>query len=276
MLCSDQEKRNKRTAHIVPLRHARKRPSSLRTRALVGSAWEPRIPNAVLTSSSPRTTAIAKCPRNLPGLRTFHQEHSSKTPAMSTNGTHYTIRPTSESSVAVQVFKVGLMAGRKHTLFVEHYSGLVEYDSEHPEKSRVEIFFDANSVVSRDEWLNSEKRGQLVAFVQNEILAVDRHAQIAFSSGRVERKSSTRFELEGTLSIRGSSRQVACEAVVLTHGKDRLEVDGTARIKLSDFEIDRPSACFGLIRTKDEVNLRFLLWPERAAAAEKKFKAVSG
>lgn len=195
---------------------------------------------------------------------------------MSTNETRYTIRPTSESSVAVQVFKSGLLARRKHTLFVEHYSGLVDYDSEHPEKSRVEIFFDANSVVCRDEWINSEKRRELVAFVQNETLAIDRHAQIAFSSDRVERKSSTRFELEGTLTIRGTSKHVACEAVVLTHGKDRLEIDGTARIKLSDFEIDRPRAFFRLIGTKDEINLRFLLWPERAAAADIKFKAVSG
>jgi polyisoprenoid-binding protein YceI len=170
----------------------------------------------------------------------------------------------------------GLMARRKHTFFVEQYSGLVEYDSEHPEKSRVEIFFDANSVVSRDEWINSEKRRELVAFVQNEILTIDRHAQIAFSSGRVERKSSTRFELEGTLTIRDNSRQVACEVVIVPHGKGRLEVDGTARITLSDFHIERPSALFGLIGTKDEINLRFLLWPERVASAEKKFKAVSG
>jgi polyisoprenoid-binding protein YceI len=168
------------------------------------------------------------------------------------------------------------MVRRKHTLFVEQYSGLVEYDSEHPEESRVEIFFDANSVVSHDEWLKTEKRRELVAFVQNEILAVDRHPRIAFSSGRVERKSSTRFELEGTLSIHGNSRQVACEGVVLTHGKDRLEIDGTARIKLSNFEIEMPSAFFGLIGTKDEINLRFLLWPERAVAADRKFKAVSG
>lgn len=195
---------------------------------------------------------------------------------LTTKEIRYTIRPTSESSVAVQVFKSGLMARRKHILFVEHYSGLVDYDSEHPESSRVEIFFDANSIVSRDEWLKSEKRRELVAFVQNQILAVDRHAQIAFSSDRVERKSSTRFELEGTLSIRGNRRQVACDVVVLTHGKDRLEIDGKARIKLSDFDIERPTALFGLIGTKDEINLHFLLWPERATAADRKFKALSG
>jgi polyisoprenoid-binding protein YceI len=193
---------------------------------------------------------------------------------MLTKEIRYTIRPTSESSVAVQVFKSGLMARRKHILFVEHYSGLVDFDGEHPERSRVEIFFDANSVVSRDQWLKSEKRQELVAFVQNEVLAVDRHAQIVFSSDRVERKSATRFELEGTLKIRGNSRQVACEVILLTHGKDRLEIDGTARIKLSDFDIDRPTALFGLIGTKDEINLHLLLWPERAAAGDRRFKTV--
>jgi polyisoprenoid-binding protein YceI len=190
--------------------------------------------------------------------------------------TCYTIRPTGESSVAVQVFKSGLLARRKHILFLEHYRGQVEYDCEEPEKSRVELVFEANSVVCRDQWLNPEKRQGLLAFVQREVLAVDRHAQIAFSSDRIERKSPTRFELEGPLTIRGSSRRVTFEVVVLPNGKDRLEIDGTARVKLSDYGIDRPSALFGLIGTKDEITLRFLLWPERGAAAERKFKGASG
>jgi polyisoprenoid-binding protein YceI len=82
--------------------------------------------------------------------------------------------------------------------------------------------------------------------------------------------------LEGTLSIRGSSKPVIFEVVVLPNGKDRLEIDGTAKVKLSDYGIDRPSTFFGLIGTKDEITLRFLLWPERAAAAERKFKPASG
>jgi len=182
------------------------------------------------------------------------------------NATRFTIRPTSESSVAVQVFRSGLMARRKHVLFFEHYRGEVEYDNDDPEKSRVELVLEANSVVCRDERLNPERRRGLLAFVQKEVLAAHSHAQIAFSSNRVERQSPTRFKLEGTLSIRGSNKPVAFEAVVLPKGKDRLEIDSTARLKLTDFGIDRPSAFFGLIGTKDEVILRFLLWPERAAA----------
>ena len=192
------------------------------------------------------------------------------------NDTLYTIRPTGESSVAVQVFKSGLMARRKHVLFLQHYRGEVDYDHENPEKSRVELVFEANSVVCHDEWLNADKRRELLAFVQRDVLAADRHAQIAFTSERIERKSHTRYELGGTLSLRGNRKPVVFEVVVLPKGKDRLEIDGTARVKLSDYGIEWPSSLFGLIGTKDEITLRFLLWPERAAAAvEKKFKTAS-
>src|ERR1700722_973270 len=107
---------------------------------------------------------------------------------MVTNETRFTIEPTSESSVAVQVFKSGLMAKRKHMLFFQRYGGFVDYDSKNPEKSRVELSFDANSVVCRDEWLKPDKRKELLAFVHKDVLAVDRHQRIAFASERVERK----------------------------------------------------------------------------------------
>ena len=194
---------------------------------------------------------------------------------MQTNESAYTIRPTNESSVAIQVFQSGLMATRKRVLFLERYHGKVDYDHANPERSRVELVFEANSVVCRDESLKPEKRQSLMSFIQKEILAADRHSQIAFSSDRIERKSPTRFQLEGTLNARGSSRPMLFEVVVIPKGKDRLEIDGTAKIKLSDYGIDRPTSLFGLVGTKDEIALRFLLWPERTAAAVQRHKAVT-
>ncbi len=195
---------------------------------------------------------------------------------MLTAESHYTIAPTSESSVAVQVFKSGLMTKRKHTLFFQRYQGFVEYDNENPERSRVELSFDADSVVCRDEWLKADKRQELLAFVHKDVLAADRHQQIAFASERAERKSPTRFEIAGSLRLRGTSKPVVSEVVVLQKGKDRLEIDGSARIKLSDYGIEWPSAFFGLIGTKDEIKLRFLLWPERIAVVQKKLKVAVG
>jgi len=190
------------------------------------------------------------------------------------NETRYIIRPTSESSVGVQVFKSGLMARRKHVLFLQQYSGEVDYDYENPENSRVQLVFDATRVVCRDQWLKPEKRQSFLAFVQKEILATDHHEKITFSSNRINRISSTRFQLEGTLNLRGSAKPVLFEVVVIQNGKDRLEIDGTARLRMSDYGIDRPTSFFGLIGTKDEVVLRFLLWPERTAAAVPKMTAA--
>jgi polyisoprenoid-binding protein YceI len=191
------------------------------------------------------------------------------------NDTHYTIRPTGESSVAAQVFRSGLMARRKHVLFLQQYNGEVDYDCENPENSRVQLVFDATSVVCRDEWLKPEKRQSFLAFVQKEILAADDHEKITFSSNRINRISSTRFQLQGTLNLRGRAKPVIFEVVVIQNGKDRLEIDGTAQLRMSDYGIDRPTALFGLIGTKDEVVLRFLLWPERAAPAVSKSSAAA-
>ena len=191
------------------------------------------------------------------------------------NENRYIIRPTSESSVAVQVFKSGLMARRKHVLFLQQYSGEVHYDCENPENSHAQLVFDAASVVCRDQWLKPEKRQSFLSFVQKEILAADRHEKITFSSDRINRISPTRFQLQGTLNVRGCAKPVLFEAVVIQNGKDRLEIDGTARLRMSDYGIDRPTAFFGLVGTKDEVVLRFLLWPERpAASVPKKMAAV--
>ena len=190
------------------------------------------------------------------------------------NDTRYIIRPTSESSVAAQVFKSGLIVRRKHVLFLQQYSGEVDYDCENPENSRVQMVFDATSVVCRDQWLKPGKRQSFLAFVQKEILAVDEHEEITFSSNRINRISSTRFQLEGTLNLRGRAKPVLFEVVVIQNGKDRLEIDGRAQLRMSDYGIDRPTALFGLIGTKDEVVLRFLLWPERTAATVSKKTAA--
>ncbi len=194
---------------------------------------------------------------------------------MVTNDTRYIIRPTGESSVAAQVFKSGLMARRKHVLFLQQYSGEVDYDCENPENSRVQLAFDATSVACHDQWLKAEKRQSFLAFVRKEILAADDHEKITFSSNRINRITSTRFQLEGTLNLRGRAKPVLFEVVVIRNGKDRLEIDGTARLRMSDYGIDWPTALVGLIGTKDEIVLRFLLWPERISNAVPKKTAAA-
>ena len=189
---------------------------------------------------------------------------------MATGTVHYTIRPTSESSVGVEVFKTGLMKGRKHVLFFEHYRGELHYGDEIPEEnSRVELVVEAESAVCRDQWLNPQRQASVLACAKNDILATERHAQITFSAERFRRKGSNRFEVEGPLTIRSISKPLVAEVAILKVG-DRLEVDGRARLKLSDYEVEPPRALWGLAGTKNEIGLRFLLFPQRTGARQNK------
>ena len=175
----------------------------------------------------------------------------------------YSIRRTSESSVAVEVFKTGLMGRRKHILFVETYGGMLEYDFDNPERSRAELEFDANSIVCRDEWLSPEKRKEFLSTVKGEMLKVSQYPKITFSSGKIRKLAQHRFEVDGTLTIRGIAKPVTAEVAAIPVGKVRFELDITARIKFSDYGMERPSAMMGLIGTRDEMRLRCLLFPER-------------
>lgn len=155
-------------------------------------------------------------------------------------------------------------------MFFQQYGGEVDYDYENPENSRVQLVFDAASIVCHDQWLKPQKRQSFLAFVQKQILVADDHEKITFSSNRITPISTTRFQLEGTLSLRGRAQPLRFEVVVIRNGADRLEIDGTAYLRMSDYGIDWPTALFGLIGTKDEIALRFLLWPERTSAAVSK------
>ncbi len=179
---------------------------------------------------------------------------------------HYTIGPTSESSVSMQVLQSGLMARRRHILFFEHYGGQVAYDKENPENSHVELWFDGSRLVCRDQGRKRVKALTLLAVFQRDILEADRHSKIAFRSDRIQRQGPNRFRIEGTVTIRGNSRPATVEVAVVRLGSDRLEIDASGTVRLSAYGVKPKRAFFGLATLKDEVVLRFLLWPERVAA----------
>ena len=56
--------------------------------------------------------------------------------------------------------------------------------------------------------------------------------------------------------------QIALKAI----GTERLELDGDANISMKEFGLKPPSAMLGLVGTKDKMQLRFLVWAERAKA----------
>jgi len=179
---------------------------------------------------------------------------------MSAWQTAYTISPSIDSTLALEVFKTGLMRRKKHILFFENFVGELLYVQEHPESSRLDISIDATSVVCRDQWLNPKKQRLVTSYVREEALAAARHPEIRFASTRILAKPLRGFVVEGVLTLRGTGRNVRVNVVLNPMKKGRFQIDGDATLRLSDFGINPPSMLMGLVGTKDEALLRLLLW----------------
>ncbi len=179
---------------------------------------------------------------------------------MSVREVPYTISPSNDSTLAIELSKTGLMRRKKHTLFFERFSGNLSYVADQPEISRASIVIDANSVVCRDTWLKSKKQQLVTQYVRDEVLVTDGHPEVQFSSSRISAKALRGFVVEGELQICGASRMVKVNVVLNEKKHDTIQVDGDATICLSDFGIKPPSAMLGLIGTRDEALVRILLW----------------
>jgi len=110
----------------------------------------------------------------------------------------------------------------KHMMFTtvrgrfKQFSGTIEADEEHPDRSSVQVEIDAASidtgVADRDTHLKSA-----------DFLEVEKHAKITFRSKRVEgaaAKEGDRFRVTGDLTIRGTTMEVTLDATYEGRGKD--------------------------------------------------------
>jgi polyisoprenoid-binding protein YceI len=176
----------------------------------------------------------------------------------------YTISPSNDSTLAIEVFKTGIHRRKKHILFFEKYDGQLWYAPDRPEASQVKLVIEAVSAVCRDAWLSEKKRQAVTQFVRKEALDASTHPCIEFTSTRLCAKELRGFHVEGVLKIRGVTRVVKVNVVLSPRKNDRFQVDGDATLRLSDFGVPRPSALLGLTGTKDEALIRILLWANPA------------
>lgn len=178
----------------------------------------------------------------------------------------YEIRPSSESTLALEVFKKGLLAGKRHILFFERYAGELHYDQENPESSNMRLVVESRSIACSDKWLKPKQRKKVISFALSEMLAADRFPEIVFASTRITKKLSNLYELQGDLAMRGTVRPVSIHLAAKRIGAERLELDGEATIRMKDYGMEPPSAVLGLAGTKNKMGLRFLLWAEQVKA----------
>jgi polyisoprenoid-binding protein YceI len=178
--------------------------------------------------------------------------------------TLYEIRPSTESTFILEVFKTGLLTGKKHSLFFEQYAGEIDYNRERPESSTARLTVQASSVTCQDPWIKSKDRRKKIAEVAvNDMMAASQHSQLIFSSTRVTSKAKGQYEIEGSLTVRGIAKPVTLRAAVRPVGEHRLEIDGHAQINLKDYGIEPPSVLLGVVGTKSRMTLRFLVWAEK-------------
>ena len=186
---------------------------------------------------------------------------------MSAWQTVYTISPSADSTLALEVSKTGLMRNKKHILFFENFAGELSYVREHPESSRLDISIDALSVTCRDAWLKPKQRQVVTNYALKKALAADRYPEMRFASTRISAKPLRGFVIDGVLTLRGTGRNVRVNVVLNAMTRGRFQIDGDATLRLSDFDISPPSMMFGLVGTKDEALLRLLLWATEPVAA---------
>jgi polyisoprenoid-binding protein YceI len=93
------------------------------------------------------------------------------------------------------------------------FSGTVNFDPAPPEESGITFTIDAASVDTaapdRDQHLRSD-----------DFFAVQQHPTITFASSKVTRTSDERYDVAGTLTIRGVAREVTLPVIFLGEAKD--------------------------------------------------------
>jgi polyisoprenoid-binding protein YceI len=175
--------------------------------------------------------------------------------------TVYTISPSNESTLAVEVMKSGLLNRRKkQTLYFESFSGQMQFVAGDLAASQIQLTLDARSIVCRDAQLSKKEKKAVAEFARGEVLAADLYPEIRYASTCIRAKPLRGFVVTGTLQIRGTVAEVNVNMTWNTKRNNQFQVDGDATMRLSSFGLPAPSKMFGLMRTMDEIVVHLLLW----------------
>ena len=175
----------------------------------------------------------------------------------------FTISPATDTEFALEVTKTGLLSGKKHHLVFPGYSGVLVYDEAAPESSTVEIKVQTGNVQVLDTWISDKDREKVRQYATEKELEAAKFPEITFRSNSVRKVSERRFTVEGPLTIRSTTRPVAVTVDIEPSSSSGYKFTGSARFKLSEFQLERPKAALGTIGTADEVTVMFRLVAHR-------------
>jgi polyisoprenoid-binding protein YceI len=178
----------------------------------------------------------------------------------------YHIEPSPDSQFALEVYKTGLMSGKKHLLVFEQYEGRLEFDRENPEQARVELTIESGSLAVKDDWVNDKDRRKIADEALNNKLQATQHPEMRFRSDAIRAQGGEgRYEVQGELTIRKIARPVVVQVSLREGPGDTLLFDGEAVVRMKDYGMKPPSAALGLIGTRNEMAVSFRLQAVPAA-----------
>ena len=167
----------------------------------------------------------------------------------------YQLAPGDGSRFALEVYKTGLMSGKKHVFVFEHFGGEAVFDPRRPAEAKVRFAVEAGSVVCTDTWINDGSRRKVQDTARNQMMQADKFPQLSFVSSKAVPLGKEQYDVEGMLTIRDKTRPVLVHITV----KDGV-FEGSAPVRLSDFGLKPPKGVtLGLIGTRDEMAVLFKL-----------------
>jgi polyisoprenoid-binding protein YceI len=164
------------------------------------------------------------------------------------------LRPSAANRFGLEVEKTGLLRGKTHVFVFGKYRGTLDYNDQKPELSKVQFEIESKSIVCLDTWVSDKDKVKIVRTALDDMLAADKYPTISFVSNRVTAKTTAKFEVTGTLSIRGV---VQSATVSVTKNADTY--DGTAVVNMKDYGLKPPTAALGAVGTKELMKVKFNL-----------------
>lgn len=166
-----------------------------------------------------------------------------------------------KSELRIELGKAGLFKalGDDHRILARDYRCEVTYDEKNLENSSVRLTVPAAKLEVTDPWLSAEKRAEVQKKMEGpDVLDAGKYAEIRFVSRKITEAGAGRFQVEGDLTIRDATRPVKFDLVLRRPAGARV-ADGEARVRLTTFGIQPPSAGAGTVKVKDEMRIVFQL-----------------
>ena len=157
----------------------------------------------------------------------------------------FSIRTSPGSLLELTVEKTGLLSGKKHLLVFDDFSGELDWKAVRPEESTVHLSIASSSVRCLDTWVNAKDLRKIREFAVKDMLAAGTYPRIDFHSQSVTLLEPGRFEVKGTLTIRGVSKPVSVIVGMEKAGTPQPVFSGAARLRLTEFGLKPPSAALG-------------------------------